>query len=86
MDGDCPGVGTEGSRLRDLRGRLARRFGGGEEDMVGGLWEQVGEWLTEDGWWYTFKEDTGRRSLTVIKRQRVQCSKGWGPTMRSQKI
>lgn len=64
MGGDCPGEGTEGSWLRDLRGRLARRFGGGEEDMVGGLWQQVGERLTERGWCYTFKEDTGRMALT----------------------
>lgn len=37
MDGDCPGEGVSGGELRDLRGRLARRFGGGEEDIVGGL-------------------------------------------------
>lgn len=38
----CPGEGVKGSDRRDLRGRLARRFGGGEADMVGELWANYG--------------------------------------------
>lgn len=49
---DADGLKDRGEDARerkrvDLRGRLARRFGGGE-DMVGGLWQRVGEWLAED--------------------------------------